>query len=92
MGFVDHLRNKRSSIALGGYFLELNGYDFVVTRFVQEMENIAVWVADNVIDKALLFEIVTSLIYEEEYSETLKLAIAIATLKADEQKNRESLC
>lgn len=41
--------NKRSSIALGAYFLELNGYDFAVKRFVLEMENIAVYVADNVI-------------------------------------------
>ena len=34
--------NKRSSIALGAYFLELNGYDYAVTRFVHKMENIAV--------------------------------------------------
>lgn len=39
--------NKRSSLALGAYFLELNGFDFVVKRFVKEMENIVVWVADN---------------------------------------------
>ncbi len=41
-------------MALGAYFLELNGFDYLVTRFVQEMENIVVWVADNVIDKNLL--------------------------------------
>ena len=39
------------------------------------MENIAVAVADNIIDKNLLFEIITSLIYEDEYSEVLKLKL-----------------
>lgn len=67
--------NKRTSIALGGFFLELNGLDSMVTRFISEMENIAVHVADNRIDKELLFEIITSLIYEEDYSEELKLKI-----------------
>ncbi len=71
--------NKRSSIALSAFFLELNGYDFVVVKFIIEMENIAVHVADNRIDKDLLFEIITSLIYEEDYSEELKLKI-IASL------------
>ncbi len=39
------------------------------------MENIAVCVADNKIDKNLLFEIITSIICEEDYSEELKLKI-----------------
>ncbi|MES2353833.1 MAG: type II toxin-antitoxin system death-on-curing family toxin [Pseudomonadota bacterium] len=73
--------NKRSSITLGAYFLKLNGYDYVVKRFVIEMENIAVWVADNKIDKKLLGEIIESLIYEEGYSEALKLQIIHATGK-----------
>lgn len=67
--------NKRSSIALGTYFLELNGYGYCVTSFVREMENIAVWVADNKIDKALLGEIIASVIEEPEFSEELKLRI-----------------
>lgn len=75
--------NKRSSIALGAYFLQLNGFDFAVTRFVREMENIAVWVADNVIDKALLQAIVKSLVYEEEYSEELKLEIATVVMAGE---------
>lgn len=70
--------NKRSSIALGAYFLELNGYDFCVQYFVQQMENIAVWIADNVIDKELAREIITSIIYEDDYSEELKLKITHA--------------
>jgi death-on-curing protein len=72
-GFNDG--NKRSSIALGAYFLELNGYDFIVKRFVYELENIVVWVAEGVIDKDLLFQIIESILYEDDYSEGLKLAI-----------------
>jgi death-on-curing protein len=65
--------NKRSSLALGAYFLELNGYDYVIQRFIQDMENVVVWVADNVFHKNLLLEIITSILYEEDYSEALKL-------------------
>jgi len=70
--------NKRSSIALGAYFLELNGYGYAVRRFVHQMENIAVYVADNLVNQALLHEVVASLIYEEDYSESLKLALITA--------------
>lgn len=76
--------NKRSSLALGAYFLELNGFDYVVKRFVKEMENIAVWVADNVIDKNLLHQIISSVLYEEDYSEALKLAIFEAIQASDQ--------
>lgn len=67
--------NKRSSIALGAYFLEVNGLDYCVDKFIIEMENIAVHVADNLIDKDLLHEIVCSLVFEDDYSETLKLKL-----------------
>lgn len=67
--------NKRSSIAFGAYFLELNGFDFLVKKFTHEMENIVVWVADNLISKELLFEIIVSILYEEEFAESLKLEI-----------------
>lgn len=67
--------NKRTSIALGAFFLELNGLDVFVTKFIREMENIAVAVADNLIDKDLLQEIIYSLINDEEYDEALKLKI-----------------
>lgn len=70
--------NKRSSIALGAYFLELNGYDYAVIRFVREMENIAVYLAANAVGKDLLHSIVTSLVYEEEFSEGLKLELIAA--------------
>ncbi len=68
--------NKRSSIALSSYFLEINGYEkFFITRFIREMENIVVQVADNIICKDLLIKIIYSLLNEEEYSESLKLEI-----------------
>ncbi|WP_036483751.1 Fic family protein [Myxosarcina sp. GI1] len=70
--------NKRLSIALGCYFMELNGYDYAVQKFATEMENIAVWLAAGKIKKELLEEITESLIYEEEYSEELKLKLTIA--------------
>lgn len=78
--------NKRSSLALGAYFLELNGFDYVVKRFVKEMENIAVWVADNVIDKDLLLQIIGSVLYEDDYSEAVKLAIVEAVQAAEQLK------
>jgi death-on-curing protein len=67
--------NKRSSLVLGAYFLELNGFDYVVKRFAKEMENIVVWVADNVIDKDLLRQIISSILYDDDYPESVKLAI-----------------
>ena len=67
--------NKRSSLTLGAYFLELNGYDYSVQTFVQEMENIVVWLAEDKISKDLLLKIMTSLIMEEDFSEELKLEL-----------------
>lgn len=67
--------NKRSSIALAAYFLEINGFGFQVKHFMEEMENVAVDVADNRIDKELLYEIIYTILYEDDYSEELKLKI-----------------
>lgn len=67
--------NKRTSIALGTFFLMINGLDVFGDKFIIEMENIAVAVADNLIDKDLLYEIIFSLINEETYSEQLKIKI-----------------
>ncbi len=79
--FIDG--NKRSSLALGAYFLELNGFDYIVQHFVKEMENISVWVADNVIDKKLLYQIISSILYEDDYSEEIKIAILTAIETAE---------
>ncbi len=73
--------NKRTSIALGAFLLEVNGLDTFVNKFIIEMENIAVSVADNLISKELLREIMGSLLSEEEFDETLKLKIIEALEK-----------
>ncbi|MEZ5454073.1 MAG: type II toxin-antitoxin system death-on-curing family toxin [Thiothrix sp.] len=70
--------NKRSSLVLGSYFLELNGYDYCVKKFVIEMENIVVWLAEGKVSKDLLLKLVTSLIMDDEYPESLKLELVEA--------------
>jgi death-on-curing protein len=60
---------------LGAYFLELNGYDFCIDRFIVEMENIVVWLAEGKIDDDLLLDIITSIIYENEFNESIKLRL-----------------
>ncbi len=67
--------NKRSSLALSAYFLEINGYSFAIKKYIVNLENIVVSVADNLINKELLTEIIGSIIYEDDYSEVLKLKI-----------------
>ena len=67
--------NKRSSLVLGAYFLELNGYDYCLNKFIQEMENIVVWLAEGKIRDELLLDILFSIIEEDTYSEELKLRI-----------------
>ncbi|HEY9859762.1 MAG TPA: type II toxin-antitoxin system death-on-curing family toxin [Candidatus Obscuribacterales bacterium] len=73
--------NKRSSIALGAYLLEINGYEFLIKKFVLEMENISVWVAEGKITKDLLGELIESLIFEDDYNEVLKLKLALAVIQ-----------
>ena len=58
----------------------MNGYEFVIKKFVLEMENIAVWLAEGKVTKELLGELIESLIFEEDYSEGLKLRLAIALM------------
>ncbi len=67
--------NKRIAIALGANLLLLNGYVFVVTKFISEMENISYHVASGAIDKDLLLELFFSIINEPEISEEIKLKI-----------------
>ena len=81
-----HDGNKRSSLALGAYFLELNDFDYIVHSFIVGMENIAVWVADNVIDKNLLHQLITSILYDDDYSESLKLELYRAVQLSENNK------
>jgi death on curing protein len=72
--------NKRSSIALGGFFLGLNGYGKRIGTFIIEMENIVLWVAQRKIDKEFLSLIINSLIEQGEFTEEIKLKL-FETLK-----------
>lgn len=76
--------NKRSSLVLGAYFLELNGYDYCVNKFIVEMEEIVVWLAEGKIKDELLLEIINSVINEDYFSESLKLKIIEAVGFGDE--------
>lgn len=51
---------------------------YIASKFINLMENIAVDVAENIIDRDLLKEIIMSIIYEEDYSYELKLKIISA--------------
>ncbi|MBL0318457.1 MAG: Fic family protein [Alphaproteobacteria bacterium] len=75
--------NKRSSLALSAYLLQINGYDYCITDFILRMENIVVWVADNKIEKDLLKDIIEDIIMEQE-RESVQLALIHAlSLKCD---------
>lgn len=71
--FVDG--NKRSSIALGGFFLEINGYGNRVGPFILEMENIVLWLAQKKINKNMLFRIVDSILKNGELTHDLKIEL-----------------
>jgi len=79
--------NKRSSIALAAYFLTVNNLEGLVAKFILEMENTVVDVADNCIDRDLLLEIVSSILYELDYSEELKMKIIQAKMNHLAKKN-----
>lgn len=67
--------NKRIAIALGMKFLVNNGYFLVVQKFAEKMEMVSYQLAAGRIDKALLGQIMNSILYEEDYSEELKIKI-----------------
>ena len=79
--------NKRTSIAIGAFFLKINWYDYCVDKFMIDMENISVSVADNKISKKLLKDIIYSITSEDDYNEELKLEI----LKAIDHKNKTKI-
>lgn len=67
--------NKRIAITVCSMFLFMNGYMKVVQDFMFKMETISYHVAAGNINKELLHEILTSILYEEDYNEELKLKI-----------------
>jgi death on curing protein len=68
--------NKRIAISLTAQMLLLNGYVFIAGKFIRDMENISRHVAAGKIDKELLKEIITAVIYDDyDNNESLKLKI-----------------
>lgn len=67
--------NKRTSIALGACFLQINGLEYCIDKFIIEMENIAVLLADNIINKDFLHEVIFSILNDEDYNEEIKLKL-----------------
>lgn len=68
--------NKRSSISLGAYFLNINGYSYCSDTFIEEMENIVLWVAQGLIDEELLREVVDAIISNNVLTENVKVKLA----------------
>ena len=66
--------NKRMAIVLCTQMLLENGYLYCAGKFIREMENISAHVAAGRIGKALLLEIITDFIEDNE-DESLKLRI-----------------
>ena len=75
--------NKRIAISLGSIFLLKNGYLDAAQRFLYKMETISYHVAASRIEKELLRDIVDSIIYEEDYSEEIKLRL-LSCMSEDE--------
>ena len=67
--------NKRIAITLSAEFLIKNGYMAVAGIFFVTMENISYHLAASRIDKDFLREIIDSLVYEEDFSEEIKLKL-----------------
>ncbi len=67
--------NKRIAISIGSMFLLKNGYLVAARAFLVRMEAISYHVAAGRISKELLLELITSVIYEPDFSEELKLKL-----------------
>lgn len=67
--------NKRTSIAVASEFLIRNDLSYLVSQFIQEMENVVVMVADSKIDEEFLKDIVTCILHYGELSEEIKWKI-----------------
>lgn len=75
--------NKRIAISICGMFLLMNGLMSIAATFFYRMESISLHVAAGNIDKELLYEVITSILYEEDYNETLKLKLLDAFSKGN---------
>ncbi len=78
--------NKRSSIVLGAYFLEINGLGDRVATFILEMENIVLWVASHFMGKDLLQQFIESIIEKGGLDESDKLVLAEILIRVEAEK------
>jgi death-on-curing protein len=67
--------NKRIAISLGMKFLLDNGYLFAANRFIYKMEIVSLHLAAGRIDKNFLKKLIESIVYEDDYSESLKMEL-----------------
>lgn len=67
--------NKQIAISLGSIFLLKNGYIDAAQRFLYKMETISYHLAAERIEKEFLQDIIKSLVYEDDYSEEIKLKL-----------------
>lgn len=74
--------NKRSSISLGTFFLNINDYSHCSDTFIEEMENIVLWVAQGLIKEDLLEEIIKSIVTNNALSEDVKVKIVALFLNS----------
>lgn len=72
--------NKRSSLLLGTYFLNINNYSYCSDNFIIQMENIVLWTAMDIVSKDLLNELISSIIEEPNFNEELNLKLYNALL------------
>ena len=71
---MDHIfcdANKRTSIALGAYFLEINGYEEYTVRFMQEMEFFVVMVAEHQLSRNELSVLLADIISGQAHTKVL---------------------
>ena len=67
--------NKRTAIAASSLMLIANAFAPIVPRFIRDMENISVLVADNVVSEGLLYEIICTHIAIDPDNEEIKLKL-----------------
>lgn len=67
--------NKRIAVTVSAMFLLKNGHLRISEKFLRNMESISYHVAAGNIEKELLHRIITSFLFEDDYSEELKLEL-----------------
>lgn len=73
--------NKRLSLTVGVYFLIKNGYYFLASNFMKEVEALIYHVAAGNIDRDLLKRALRCVVNTVDYDEELKLDIISAMSK-----------